>query len=395
MKNDSGIKTGQFGRPTWVEIDLGRIRDNYQVVRGLVPSTTKILCVVKDDAYGHGSVAVARVLQEEGAQWFALATLDEALELREAGIKGRMLVFGSVPVMGVPEAIAQNITLTIPHEDVAHELIEAASGKGLTVHLKVDTGMGRAGVLAESALEVLHHLNGLRGLNVEGIYSHFSCADSDESYSSMQLRRFEKLLHQSAVEGIRPAIAHFSNSAGILTMKTAMLDAVRPGLLLYGLSPIEGVPINGLRPAMSMKTRIVSLKQVPAGYGIGYGRSYLTYKTTVVGILPVGYADGYSRMLSNKASVLIHGKRAPVIGRIGMDQTTIDLSDIPDAKVGDEVILMGETANQRITAGDLGSLAQSISYEVLTTVGKLVRREYRDQAGRDAELSEMFLTSGR
>lgn len=385
---------GQFGRPTWLEIDLARIRDNYHVVRGLVPPKTRILCVVKDDAYGHGSVPVARVLQEEGADWFALATLDEALELRQAGIKGRMLVFGSVPAAGVPEAIAQNITLTIPNEDVAHELIEATSGKGLTVHLKVDTGMGRAGVLAEGALEVLHQLNGLRGLNVEGIYSHFSCADSDESYSSMQLRRFEKLLHQSSVEGIRPAIAHFSNSAGILTMKTAMLDAVRPGLLLYGLSPIEGVPINGLRPAMSMKTRIISLKQVPAGYGIGYGRSYLTYKTTVVGILPVGYADGYSRMLSNKASVLIHGRRAPVIGRISMDQTMVDLSDIVDAKAGDEVILMGEAGNQRITGGDLGSLAQSISYEVLTTIGKLVRREYRDQTGEDAEVSEAHLKSG-
>lgn len=370
---------GQFGRPAWVEIDLARIRDNYHVIRGLVPSKTRIICVVKDDAYGHGAVPAARVLQQEGADWFALATLDEALELRQAGIKGRMLVFGSVPASGVLEAIAHNITLTIPNEEVAHELVEAAAGKGLTVHLKVDTGMGRGGVLADGALDVLHHLNGSKGLDVEGIYSHFSCADSDESYSSMQLRRFEKLLHQLAVEGIRPPIAHFSNSAGILTMKAAMLDAVRPGLLLYGLSPLEGVPIEGLRPAMSMKARIVALKQVPAGYGIGYGRSYLTYKTTIVGILPVGYADGYPRMLSNKASVLIDGRRAPVIGHVGMDQTTIDLSDVPEARVGDEAVLMGESGNQRITAGDLGSLAQTVSYEILSTVGKLVRREYHDR----------------
>lgn len=378
----------QFGRPIWLEIDLARIRNNYHVVQGLVPAKTHVVCVVKDDAYGHGSIPVATALQEEGADWFAVATLEEALELREAGITGRMLVLGSVPSAGVLEAVAHGITLTIPDEDTALRLLEAAQGRKLTVHLKIDTGMGRTGVLAEDALEVLHHLNGVKGLVVEGVYSHFSCADSDESYSSMQLRRFEKLLHKATVEGIRPPIAHFSNSAGILTMKTAMLDAVRPGLLLYGLSPIEGVPIAGLSPAMSMKTRIVSMKQVPAGYGIGYGRTYLTYKTTVVGLLPVGYADGYSRMLSNKASVLLHGRRAPVIGRIGMDQTTIDLSDIPDARVGDDVILMGEAGSQRITGGDLGSLAQSISYEILTTVGKLVRREYTDRSGLDAAESQ-------
>jgi len=384
MKRKDTVSIEQFGRPTWLEIDLACVRGNYHVIRGMVPERTHVLCVVKDDAYGHGAVHVARVLQEEGADWFAFATLEEALELRRAGIKGRMLVFGYVPASGVQEAIAQGIALSIPNDDVAQELVEAASGKQLTVHLKVDTGMGRGGVLAEGALGVLHRLNGVKGLDVEGIYSHFSCADSDESYSSMQLRRFEKVLHQSAVEGIRPPIAHLCNSAGILTMKAAILEGVRPGLLLYGCSPIEGVPIAGLRPAMSMKSRVTAFKQVPAGYGISYGRSYLTYKPTTVGILPVGYTDGYSRMLSNKASVLIHGKRAPVIGRVTMDQTMIDLSDIPDVKVGDEAVLIGEVGNQRITAGDLGSLAQTISYEVLSTVGNLVRHVYRDQPKPEA-----------
>lgn len=384
MKADD-ISLEHFGRPTWLEIDLACVRGNYHVIRGMVPAKTRVLCVVKDDAYGHGAVPVARILQEEGADWFALATLEEALELRSAGISGRMLVFGYVPASGVQEAIAQGIALTIPNDDVAREFVGAAAGRQLTVHLKVDTGMGRGGVLAEGALDVLHKLNGMKGLDIEGIYSHFSCADSDESYSSMQLRRFEKILHQSTVEGMRPPVAHFCNSAGILTMKAATLEAVRPGLLLYGCSPIEGVPIAGLRPAMSMKTRLISFKQVPAGYGISYGRSYLTYKPTVVGILPVGYTDGYSRMLSNKASVLIRGKRAPVIGRVTMDQIMIDLSDIPGATIGDEVVLMGEAGTQHITAGDLGSLAQTISYEVLSTVGKLVRHVYRDQPGPEME----------
>ena len=378
MKREDSVSIEQFGRPTWLEIDLACVRGNYHVIRGMVPAKTHILCVVKDDAYGHGAVDVTRVLQEEGANWFALATLEEALELRRAGIKGHMLVFGSVPASGVQEAIAQNITLSVPNDDVVRELVGAAAGKQLTVHLEVDTGMGRGGVLAEGALDVLHKLNGMKGLEVEGIYSHFSCADSDESYSSMQLRRFEKILHQSTVEGIRPPVAHFCNSAGILTMKTATFEGVRPGLLLYGCSPIEGVPIVGLRPAMSMKSRLIAFKQVPAGYGISYGRSYLTYKPTTVGILPVGYTDGYSRMLSNKASVLIRGKRAPVIGRVTMDQIMIDLSDVQGVTVGDEAVLMGEAGNQRITAGDLGSLAQTISYEVLSTVGKLVHRVYRD-----------------
>jgi alanine racemase len=378
MKKEDNLLVEQFGRPTWLEIDLACVRGNYHVIRGMVPAKTHVLCVVKDDAYGHGAVDVTRVLQEEGANWFALATLEEALELRRAGIKGHMLVFGSVPASGVQETIAQNITLSIPNDDVARELLGAAGGKQLTVHLKVDTGMGRGGVLAEGALDVLHKLNGMKGLEVEGIYSHFSCADSDESYSSMQLRRFEKVLYQSTVEGMRPPIAHFCNSAGILTMKTATFEGVRPGLLLYGCSPIEGVPIAGLRPVMSMKSRLIAFKQVPAGYGISYGRSYLTYKPTMVGILPVGYRDGYSRMLSNKASVLIRGKRAPVIGRVTMDQTMIDLSDVQGVAVGDEVVLMGEAGNQRITAGDLGSLAQTISYEILATVGRLVHRVYLD-----------------
>lgn len=384
MDREDNVSAEQFRRPTWLEIDLACVRGNYHVIRGLVPEKTHVLCVVKDDAYGHGAVRVARVLQEEGADWFALATLEEALELRRAGIAGRMLVFGYVPAPGVPEAIAQGITLSVPNSEIARELSEAAAGKQLKVHLKVDTGMGRGGVLAEGAMDVLHRIHDMRGLDVEGIYSHFSCADSDESYSSMQLRKFEKILHQSTVDGIRPEVAHFCNSAGILTMKAAMLNGVRPGLLLYGCSPIEGVPIAGLRPAMSMKTRVIAFKQVPAGYGISYGRSYLTYKPTIVGILPVGYTDGYSRMLSNKASVLIRGKRAPVIGRVTMDQTMVDLSDIQGVAVGDEVILMGEAGTQRITAGDLGSLAQTISYEVLCTVGKLVRRVYHDSVQSDS-----------
>ncbi|MHB8070632.1 MAG: alanine racemase [Candidatus Cryosericum sp.] len=377
--------TEQFGRSTWLEIDLERIRANYHVIRGLVPARTHILCVVKDDAYGHGAVRVAQVLQEEGAEWFALATLEEALSLRQAGIKGRMLVFGYVPPSGVSAAVEHGITLSVPNDDVARELREAAPGRPLTVHLKVDTGMGRGGVLADGAMDVLHKLSGMKGLEIEGIYSHFSCADSDESYSSMQLRRFEKILHQATVEGIRPPLAHLCNSAGILTMKTATFEGVRPGLLLYGLSPLEGVPIAGLKPAMSMKSRVIAFKQVPAGYGIGYGRTYLTYKPTIVGLLPVGYTDGYSRLLSNKASVLIRGKRAAVIGRVTMDQTMIDLSEVPGVAVGDEAVLMGEAGGQRITAGDLGSLEQSISYEVLSTMGKLIPRIYLGKADPGTE----------
>lgn len=373
-----------FGRSTWLEIDLGRIRGNYHVIRRLVPSKTRILCVVKDDAYGHGAERIAAVLQEEGADWFAVSTLDEALELRSAGIAGHMLVFGSVPVDGVDISIEQDIALTVPNDATALEFASAVpAGKHLKVHLKIDTGMGRNGVLSDEAPAVLRAITEMRKLQTEGIYSHFSCADSDESYSSMQLHRFEKVLHQATVEGIRPPIAHLSNSAGILMMKSAMFDGVRPGLLLYGCSPIEGVPIEGLRPAMSLKTRLVGFKTVPLGYGISYGRTYLTYRPTVVGILPVGYADGYSRMLSNKASVLIRGKRAPVIGRVTMDQTMVDLTEVPGVACGDEVILMGESGDQRITAGDLGSLAQTISYEMLCTIGKLVPRTYRDKTGTE------------
>ena len=380
MTREDMTLSRQLGRTTWVEIDLERIRSNYHVVRGLVPSKAHVLCVVKDDAYGHGATHVAKVLQEEGADWFAVATLEEALQLRQAEIGGRILVFGYVPPLGVSEAIQHGITLSVPNDDVGRELSgSVAAGQHLTLHLKVDTGMGRGGVLSDGALDVLHALSEMKNVELEGIYSHFSCADSDESYSSMQLRRFEKILHQATVEGIRPPMAHLCNSAGILTMKNAIFEGVRPGLLLYGLSPLEGVPIAGLRPAMSMKSRVIAFKRVPAGYGIGYGRSYLTYKPTTVGLLPIGYTDGYSRLLSNKASVLIRGKRAPVIGRVTMDQIMIDLSEVSGATVGDEAILMGEAGNQRITAGDLGSLEQSISYEVLSTAGKLIPRIYLDK----------------
>lgn len=369
----------RFGRPTWLEIDLERIRGNYRIVRAMVPGKTHVLCVTKDDAYGHGALHVARVLQEEGADWFALSTLQEAVELRQAGIKGRLLVLNDAVPSDVPVAVEQGITLSVPDEETARGLLADSAGRGLTVHLKVDTGMGRDGVLVESSLDALRHLHALKGLNVEGIYSHFSCADSDESYSSMQLRRFEKILHQATVEGIRPPMVHLCNSAGLLTMKGALFDGVRIGLLLYGLSPLEGVPIAGLKPAMSLKSRIVACKQVPAGYGIGYGRTYLTYRPTTVALLPVGYADGYSRSLSNKASVIIRGKRAPVIGRVMMDLTTVDVTDIHDAAIGDVAVLMGEADGQRITAGDLGSLAHSISYEVLSTVGRLVPHVYLDK----------------
>jgi alanine racemase len=367
-----------LGRPTWLEIDLARIRGNYSTVRDLVPVQTHIMCVLKDDAYGHGAVRVAGALQEAGADWFALTTLEEALKLRNAGITGRMLVFGNVPKTAVPLAIRHHIAMSIPSQDAGQEMSTSAGHERVTVHLKVDTGMGRAGVLADGAMDALRSLHELENVDVEGLYSHFSCADSDASYSSMQFRRFEKLLHQATVEGIRPPIAHISNSAGILTMKQAMLEAVRPGLLLYGLSPLEGVPIPGLKPALSFKTRVVACKEVPAGYGISYGRTYLTFKPTLVALLPVGYSDGYSRMLSNKASVLIRGRRAPVIGRVTMDIVMVDVSDVPGVRVGDEVVLIGEAGGQRITAGDLGSLMRSISWEVLTLVGKLVPRVYLD-----------------
>lgn len=367
-----------LGRPTWLEIDLSRIRANYRVVRELVPAQTHIMCVLKDDAYGHGAVRVAAALQEAGAEWFALTTLEEALKLRNAGITGRMLVFGGVPRTAVPLAIRHHIAMSIPGLDAGQELSVSAGHERATVHLKVDTGMGRAGVLVDGAMDALRGLKGLENIDVEGLYSHFSCADSDESYSSMQLRRFEKLLHQATAEGIRPPIAHISNSAGILTMKQAMFEAVRPGLLLYGLSPLEGVPISGLKPALSFKTRVVACKDVPAGYGISYGRTYLTFKPTRIALLPVGYSDGYSRLLSNKASVLIRERRAPVIGRVTMDIIMIDVSGVPGAGVGDEVVLIGEAGGQRITAGDLGSMMRSISWEVLTLVGKLVPRVYLD-----------------
>lgn len=375
----------QTAYPVWLEIDLDRIRGNYRVVRAMVPAKIHILCVVKDDAYGHGMVRVARALQDEGADWFALTDIREAVALRQAGIRGHMLVLGDTAPNDAGTAVDQGIALSISGAEAARDLLKHTAGRLLTVHLRVDTGMGCSGVLAENALEVLHQLAALHGLQVEGIYSHFSCADSDESYSSMQLRRFEKLLHQATIEEICPPVVHLCNSAGLLTMKTSFFDGVRIGLLLYGLSPLEGVPIAGLKPAMSLKSRIIACKQVPAGYGIGYGRTYLTYRSTRIAFLPVGYAHGYPRLLSNKASVIVRGRRAPVIGRIGMDQTTIDVTDIQDAVAGDEAVLMGEVGSQRITAGDLGSMAQSISYEILSTIGRLVPHVYLDKADSSAE----------
>jgi Alr-MurF fusion protein len=362
-------------RPTWVEIDLSAIANNTRQVQSLVGPMVRILASLKADAYGHGALKVARTVLHNGASMLGVATVSEAMPLREAGIGAPILVFGYVPAWQMREAVRLGLTITLYSSESAQALSRAACTLGQTVkvHVKVDTGMGRLGIRAEQVtevLELLHEIIDLPGLELEGIFTHFAMADThDQTHARMQLTRFQNVLQVVEKEHIRPVLVHAANSAAILSLAEAHFDMVRPGIALYGLDPSPEVRLPvGFRPALSFKTQVAQVKDIPEGECISYGCTYITERATRVAILPVGYADGFRRAPTNWGSVLIHGQEAPLLGRVCMDQSIVDVTHIPQVRAGDEVVLIGRQGSVSLTAERVAQRLGTINYEVVSEI---------------------------
>lgn len=379
---------------TWVELDLQTLAGNLQALRKVLGSRTEIIFVVKADAYSHGLAEVATCAWAEGVRWFAVAHLSEAVALRRILAGARILVVGALPPADACSAAALGAVPILASREHSERLAAhaAAGGCSLTCHAKIDTGMGRLGIPWESAAQILCGLAGRTGLNITGICTHFSCADdADPGRTRRQVERFRHVCDACEKEGLRFEFRHVSNSGGIVHGCDWSCDGVRPGILLYGYNAcvpggceedpesenggaavMNGTPLT--RPFLSWKTRLVLVKRVPPGFAVSYGATYVTERETCIGTLDVGYSDGYSRAFSNKAQVLVRGRRCPVVGRVTMNLTMIDLGPESDAREGDVVTLLGQDGEEAIWADEIAQWSGTIPYEVLTNIRVPERR---------------------
>lgn len=369
-------------RPTSALIDLDALEHNFrEVVR--CAEGQQVLAVVKARAYGHGAVEVSRRLQTLGADMFGVALVEEGRELRDAGILAPILVMGATFPEQAEAIVSLKLTPAIFSLAVAQALSEAAYKRRTTidVHVKIDTGMGRIGIAPEDAPGFIAALRKLGSLSVQGLMTHFADADlRDKQFASRQMDRFEALLDVLEEKKINVPVRHAANSAAVLDFHRAFFTMVRPGLMLYGYNPLEEGAIGAdLRRVLSLVTRIAFLKKVPAGVPVSYGRTFTTKRESIIATLPVGYADGYSRGLSNKGATLVRGIRVPVVGRVCMDMCMIDVTDVPGAGEGDEVVLIGSQGSERITADDIAAMTGTIAYEVLCGISSRVPRIYQSR----------------
>lgn len=369
-------------RPAWAEINLAAIAHNVRQFQNNLSSQTRIMGIVKADGYGHGAVEAARAAVAAGVSFLGVGLMEEAVELREQGLDVPILILGFTPADYAPYLCHYNVTPTVFTQKEADAFANAAVsyGKPLAVHIKVDTGMGRVGCFpCEEADSFIARVATMKGLSLQGIYTHFAAADHlDKSSSHRQLERFTALLRRLHGRGIHIPLKHASNSAGAIDLPDAHFDMVRLGISLYGLYPSDQVNRRDikLRPAMSLKARIVFTKDVPAGTGISYGPVYVTDRPLRIATLPLGYGDGYPRHLSNKGQVLVRGQRAPIVGRICMDQTMISVQDIDGATVGDEVTLFGRQNGALLHVDELADWLDTINYEVITRISRRIPRVY-------------------
>lgn len=370
-------------RPTWVEINLDNLRHNILELKKIISSATKLCAVVKADAYGHGAVEVAKEAIACGASYLSVAFLDEAIELRKNGITTPILILGFTPENQFDKILEYDITQTVYNFKSGAMLSDCAlkQNKKAKVHIKVDTGMNRIGFCPEACTTAeFRELFSLRGLEIEGIFTHFARADErDRHFTNEQFQIFTGIVKAIEEAGYKIPIKHVANSAGVLQYPETHLDMVRPGIILYGLYPSDEIDKNliSLKPVMSFKTRVSNVKVLPKGKPISYGGTYITQRQSIIATLPVGYADGYSRLLSSRAQVLINGQRAPVVGRVCMDQCMVDVTDIQGGvSIGDEAVLLGADGNNRISAEEIAELMGTINYEVVCGISKRVPRVY-------------------
>jgi len=375
----AGVALPSASRPTAALINLAALEHNFKEVTRHIEGR-RILAVVKAQAYGHGSVPVSRHLLGLGANMLGVALIEEGQELRACGINAPILVMGPLFPKQAESVVAFHLTPVVYSVPFARAVSQAALRlkTKIAVHVKIDTGMGRIGIPPEEALAFILELRNLDGIELQGLMTHFADADlADKEFASKQMDRFNNLVQELDTRRISIPFRHAANSAAILDFKRALFTMVRPGLMLYGYNPLEkGQERTVLKPALSLVTRIAFLKKTPAGSPISYGRTFVTRRESLIATLPIGYADGFNRELSNKGEGLVRGKRVPVVGRVCMDMCMIDVTEVPGVTEGDAVVLIGEQAGQHITADDIAEKTGTISYEVLCGISTRVPRIY-------------------
>ena len=360
-------------RPTWVEINSESLKSNLNTVRNLINESVSILAVVKADAYGHGACEVSKILTGSGVNMLGVATTEEGIELREAGIREKIVILGGIMEEDIDSVLHYDLTPTVYHLKLLEFLNNSSkkSDKVYNYHLKIDTGMNRLGIMPDQIDKYISCIGNLSNLKLEGVFTHLASAENVESdYTQKQIDRFTLTLDNIRSRNLVPDYFHMANSAAIQNFPDSHGNLVRPGIMIYGAGSQNG---NKLQPVMKLKSRIIQIKKHPPGRHISYGGTYVTEKNSVIATLPIGYADGYLRTLSNKAFVSIRGKRAPVVGRVCMDFIMVDVTDIEDVKVGDEVTLFGDNI---VSIEDVASWADTISYEIMTLVGKRVHKVF-------------------
>lgn len=366
-------------RPVWAEINLDHYIHNIQEIKRRYPEV-KVMAVVKADAYGHGVIPLSKAALHAGADRLAIAIVDEGIELRKAGLDVPIQILGGTAESQLAQVVDYDLIQTVFDLNTARALSRIAQEKGkrVKVHLKVDTGMGRVGFRPEDAGEAAAAIFALPNLDLEGLMTHLSTADeTDKSYTLQQIERYRAAWDAIEARGIRISVKHVANSATIIDLPDFHFDMVRPGIMSYGLWPSDEVDHTfDIRPVLSWKAQIIYVKDVPAGTGISYGKTFVTPKPAKVATLPLGYADGLSRRLSNKGEVLVKGHRVPIIGRVCMDQCMIDVTELDDVKIGDEVVLIGYQGEEHISAEEMASWIGTINYEVTCAISKRVPRYY-------------------
>lgn len=367
----------------WAEINLDNIAHNIHEIRRITNKNAEIMGVVKADAYGHGVMEVAKTLLENGVTRLAVSMLDEAIQLRRNGINAPILILGYTDPIRANEIIENDVTQSVFSHELALALSNEAvkQGKKVKIHIKIDTGMSRIGFLpGYSAIKNVAQISQLPNIIIEGLFTHFATADEkNREYTLTQFERFMSICSELQRIGIHIPVKHCANSAGVIEYPEMHLDMVRPGIILYGMYPSEDVDKTkiDLKPAMTLKANIILVKEVEKSTSISYGRIFTTQRNSKIATIPIGYADGYMRMLSNKGKVLIHSQYAPVVGRVCMDQCMIDVTDLNcDVEVGDEVVLVGEQGNNIITAEDVAQSIGMINYELVCIVGKRMPRAF-------------------
>lgn len=367
-------------RPTWAEVDLKAMRYNFRQIKRRA-GNAKILCVVKADAYGHGLIQVARTLQKEGADFFGVADIHEGVALRMHGIQKPILLFENCLPPFAKSIVDYRLTPSISNIELAEALNRHAQSlhSQIPIHIKVDTGMGRLGVWHKEALGFIKRIHRFKNLHWEGLLTHYACAETDEEFTYRQIRDFSKLIRGLKQEGIIFPYLHASNSIGLIEYRNNSFTLVRPGLILYGMYPVARLREKiRLKPVLSVKSKIVFLKNISKGRSISYGRTFIASKDMTIATIPIGYNDGYMRCLSNKSDCLVGGKRCRVVGRVTMDQLMVDVTHVKSARIGTEVVLLGIQKGNSISADELAQKARTINYEITCSLGNRLPRIYKD-----------------